>query len=203
MRAEELDQPTKEQKMSNEIRLTPREVDQVEAALDTPTPIDPADIRPGDVFRLTHEATCKQIDKRTGDIVSTIGDVFAPATVEGVTWHLVSRPDPDAEARVCAWAEYRKDYAPNPHHEAAAHKAFVAGWQAAREQGWDVVRRADDDTGGASRFFKVAADECDCYPGGFSPETYEGPSRWCPMHGEVCEGALRCPGNPHRTGADQ
>lgn len=23
------------------------------------------------------------------------------------------------------------------------------------------------------------------------------------MHGEVCEGALRCPGNPYRTGADQ
>lgn len=25
--------------------------------------------------------------------------------------------------------------------------------------------------------------ECNCYPGGFSPETYEGPQHHCPVHG--------------------
>lgn len=24
---------------------------------------------------------------------------------------------------------------------------------------------------------------CNCYPGGFSPETYEGPQHHCPVHG--------------------
>lgn len=26
-------------------------------------------------------------------------------------------------------------------------------------------------------------DDCDCYPGGFNPATYEGPQEWCPVHG--------------------
>lgn len=25
---------------------------------------------------------------------------------------------------------------------------------------------------------------CDCYPGGFTPDSYEGPQRDCPVHGE-------------------
>lgn len=33
----------------------------------------------------------------------------------------------------CAWAEYRKDYGVNPNDLTAAHKAFTAGWKAARE----------------------------------------------------------------------
>lgn len=30
---------------------------------------------------------------------------------------------------------------------------------------------------------------CDCYPGGFTPDTYEGPQEHCPVHGspEVAE----------------
>ncbi|MFC5268420.1 hypothetical protein ACFPJ1_40475 [Kribbella qitaiheensis] len=27
------------------------------------------------------------------------------------------------------------------------------------------------------------AKQCNCYPGGFSPETYEGPQHHCPVHG--------------------
>lgn len=27
-------------------------------------------------------------------------------------------------------------------------------------------------------------DECSCYPGGFSPDTYEGPQPWCREHGD-------------------
>lgn len=26
---------------------------------------------------------------------------------------------------------------------------------------------------------------CDCYPGGVSPETYEGPQEWCEVHGQT------------------
>jgi hypothetical protein len=26
---------------------------------------------------------------------------------------------------------------------------------------------------------------CDCYPGGVSPETYEGPQEWCEVHGQA------------------
>lgn len=33
----------------------------------------------------------------------------------------------------CAWADYRKDYGVSAEHMTAAHKAFVAGWKAARE----------------------------------------------------------------------
>ena len=40
--------------------------------------------------------------------------------------------DKDVE-RACAWADYRKDYGiPGP-HMTTAHKAFKAGWKAARE----------------------------------------------------------------------
>ena len=28
---------------------------------------------------------------------------------------------------------------------------------------------------------------CDCYPGGFSPDTFEGPMEYCPVHGEAKE----------------
>ena len=41
--------------------------------------------------------------------------------------------DPDAVDRQCAWADYRKDYGVGESEMAAAHKAFMAGWKAARE----------------------------------------------------------------------
>lgn len=33
----------------------------------------------------------------------------------------------------CAWSDYRKDYGVSADHLPAAHKAFLAGWMAARE----------------------------------------------------------------------
>ena len=41
--------------------------------------------------------------------------------------------DPDAVDRQCAWTDYRKDYGVGEPEMAAAHKAFMAGWKAARE----------------------------------------------------------------------
>lgn len=41
--------------------------------------------------------------------------------------------DPDASDRQCAWADYRKDYGVGEPEMVAAHKAFMAGWKAARE----------------------------------------------------------------------
>lgn len=53
-------------------------------------------------------------------------------------------PTPEPEPRLhsvdadVAWAHYRKTYAPNPDHMAAAHKAFHAGWDmATTELQWD------------------------------------------------------------------
>lgn len=34
--------------------------------------------------------------------------------------------------RQCAWADYRKDYGVSESEMVAAHKAFMAGWDAAR-----------------------------------------------------------------------
>ena len=49
--------------MTDTLHLTPREVAQVEAALDEPTQIHPEDIRPGDTFRITYEVTCERVDR--------------------------------------------------------------------------------------------------------------------------------------------
>jgi hypothetical protein len=38
----------------------------------------------------------------------------------------------DDEERVCAWAEYRKDYGVSAHAMGTAQAAFNAGWLAAR-----------------------------------------------------------------------
>jgi hypothetical protein len=32
----------------------------------------------------------------------------------------------------------------------------------------------------------MATSTCWCYPGGCSPDSYEGPQRDCPLHGEPC-----------------
>ena len=40
---------------------------------------------------------------------------------------------PDEEEMACAWADYRKDYGISWQEIGQAHKAFKAGWKAARE----------------------------------------------------------------------
>ena len=114
--------------MTDALHLTPREVAQVEAALGEPTPIDPADIRPGDTFRLIHEATCENVLASGPTILTTRGDTFDAVQLEGMTWLLVHRPDPDAEAVEALEAAGING---------RAHLAWL------REQGWDVVRRAE------------------------------------------------------------
>lgn len=49
----------------------------------------------------------------------------------------MDQSEEDYELMVCAWADYRKEYMPGWQEMPAAHKAFLAGWQAARsgEQG--------------------------------------------------------------------
>lgn len=54
-------------------------------------------------------------------------------TINGVEEVRVKATDPDAADRQCAWADYRKDYGVGESEMAAAHKAFMAGWKAARE----------------------------------------------------------------------
>lgn len=41
----------------------------------------------------------------------------------------------------CAWSDYRKDYGVDEKHMDAAHKAFKAGWKAAKEGPQDGVLR--------------------------------------------------------------
>ena len=38
----------------------------------------------------------------------------------------------DRELMACEWSDYRKNYGVSAASMAAAHKAFVAGWKAAR-----------------------------------------------------------------------
>jgi hypothetical protein len=48
----------------------------------------------------------------------------------------------ETEAAALAWADYRKDYGVNSADMTAAHKAFLAGWQA---------RAGELDAGGVQR----------------------------------------------------
>lgn len=43
--------------------------------------------------------------------------------------------------RACAWADYRKDYGIHPSDLSVAHKAFMAGWLAARNGDQSGVQR--------------------------------------------------------------
>lgn len=45
----------------------------------------------------------------------------------------VEEEDAEADELACAWADYRKDYGVSADDLTAAHKAFKAGWKAARE----------------------------------------------------------------------
>lgn len=50
-------------------------------------------------------------------------------------------PDPDAIDAACEWADYRKHYGVNPYSLTEAHKAFLAGWAAARGHSHEGVQR--------------------------------------------------------------
>ncbi len=61
---------------------------------------------------------------------------------QGCTHHNRRAPQPEPEPKeltadeidlACAWSDYRKDYGVSADDLAAAHKAFAAGWKAARE----------------------------------------------------------------------
>lgn len=106
-----------------------------------PTPIDPADIRPGDV-----------VERRLVDRVTVLrneGDVIRGTRPDGVevglsteipiaTWHLVHRPDPDAEA---VEALARSIHGVGVIFERSELRLCAEQLAALREQGWDVVRR--------------------------------------------------------------
>lgn len=50
-----------------------------------------------------------------------------------VVFAKVQEEDTAADELACAWADYRKHYGVSADDIAAAHKAFKAGWKAARE----------------------------------------------------------------------
>lgn len=105
---------------------------------DTPTPIDPADIRPGDVFQVVYTGTCEEIESAHSVIRTTEGDAFDMEDTDG-TWHLVYRPDPDAEAVEAIDVATAREV-----HRRKTKREWAADTLAAlREQGWDVVRRAE------------------------------------------------------------
>lgn len=54
----------------------------------------------------------------------------SPRTVPEVSPPELTDEQVDA---ACAWSDYRKDYGVSTEHLSAAHKAFLAGWKAARE----------------------------------------------------------------------
>lgn len=100
----------------------------------TPTPIDPADIRPGDVVRIVREVTVEQVAaKDCGEAWLNLTWVASP----GVTF-LVSRPDPDAKA-VEALAARAFGNPPDSDDLDEARCLL----KALRDGGWDVVRRAE------------------------------------------------------------
>jgi len=49
--------------------------------------------------------------------------------------------DDEAIDIACAWSDYRKDYGVAESNMTAAHKAFKAGWKAAREGNQSSVQR--------------------------------------------------------------
>ena len=107
--------------------------------MEGPALIDPADIRPGDVFTLTYEATCERVD-RHGIIIATNGYSFNRQ--DAATWHLVHRPDPDAEAvQAIRSASYNIHHAGERMDPLPGLPEATDLLEKLREQGWDVTRR--------------------------------------------------------------
>lgn len=110
---------------------------------DTPTPIDPADIRAGDVVEIVTRVTVARAEH--GAINGTAGDDVERAwwvDIPDRTYRLVHRPDPDAwavqmirSASYNIWlGEERLDPLPGLRESAELLNRL-------REQGGDVVRR--------------------------------------------------------------
>lgn len=156
MLAEEMDQPTKDRDQhrarggamsgtTNHYCPNPEKC-RIHDAL---TPIDPADIRPGDVVERRQRMTVTELNGlgEGEDLrfwVSRDQGVVWPDIEDGWTWHLVHRPDPDAEAvRAIRSASY------NIHHAGKRMDPLPGLPEATdlltklREQGWDVTRRAE------------------------------------------------------------
>lgn len=55
--------------------------------------------------------------------------------------HDFKSPGEDWIDMSCAWSDYRKDYGVDEKHMDAAHKAFKAGWKAAKEGPQDGALR--------------------------------------------------------------
>ena len=107
-----------------------------------PRRIKPEDVRVGMVVerRKGEAAHRDRVHRIDGDlIVGTDGAwLWVPGNADGgwTLWLVEDAPapeDPDAADRQCAWADYRKDYGVGESEMMAAHKAFMAGWKAARE----------------------------------------------------------------------
>lgn len=60
---------------------------------------------------------------------------------EEYTGPVLRDPEEESAELACAWSDYRKDYGISEEHMNAAHKAFKAGWKAAREGDQSAVLR--------------------------------------------------------------
>lgn len=109
----------------------------------TPTPIEPADIQPGDVVRITRDVAVNDVVPKAGG-EAWINGMWVVGPGEA---HLVHRPDPDAEA-VEALAKVMHDDRCSDEccdgcdmgdYEHDAERII----HSARDRGWDVVRRAE------------------------------------------------------------
>ena len=109
---------------------------------DTPTPIDPADIRPRDVVRASATFEVEQVTS-DGTIYSTDGAVdLASENVEAFTWYLVHRPYPDAEAvKAIRSASYNVWFGEERLDPLPGLRESADILNRLREQGWDVTRR--------------------------------------------------------------
>lgn len=64
---------------------------------------------------------------------------------------------------------------------------LVSATPVSREEMQDLINKAADTYG--------IRPECNCYPGGFSPDSYEGPQEHCRVHGREAVGC-QCPPCP-------
>jgi len=69
------------------------------------------------------------------EIRAVLVPIFAAMVAAAADWtdqDKEARPE-DADEMACAWSDYRSDYGVHASDITAAHKAFAAGWKAARE----------------------------------------------------------------------
>lgn len=110
---------------------------------DLPRPIAPEDVRVGMLVerRKGEVAYRDRVQRVSGNYIGsdpTRPYVWMPENANSgwSLWLVEDAPapvDPDTADRQCAWADYRKDYGVGESDMVAAHKAFMAGWKAARE----------------------------------------------------------------------